>query len=164
MSKTYKSKLKFIIQKTFLAFKDVIAHHDSYFNDVAFTGSAEIEPFTRIIGVPQITIGDNFYINCNCHLLGNIQIGSNVMIGPQTIIWSRDHGIKKNMNMSDQSHVNDKVIIGDDVWIGANVTILKGVNIGKGVVIGAGSVVTKSIPDYSIAVGNPVKIIKQRHE
>jgi len=52
--------------------------------------------------------------------------------------------------------------IGNDVWIANNVTILSGVNIGDGSIIGASAVVTKDIPPYSIAVGNPIKIIKYR--
>ena len=56
---------------------------------------------------------------------------------------------------------NDTVI-GNDVWIGKNALILGGVNIGNGVVIGAGSVVSKDIPPYAIAVGNPIKIIRYR--
>ena len=55
-----------------------------------------------------------------------------------------------------------KIIIEDDVWIGMNSLILSGVKIGKGAVIGAGSVVSKHIPPYAIAVGNPCKVIKYR--
>lgn len=55
------------------------------------------------------------------------------------------------------------VIINEDVWIGVNVTLLCGVNIGRGAIIGAGSVVTKSIPPYTIAVGNPCKVIKYKY-
>lgn len=54
------------------------------------------------------------------------------------------------------------VNIGHDVWVGQNVLILSGVTIGSGSVIGAGSVVTKDIPPYAIAVGNPAKVIKFR--
>lgn len=53
------------------------------------------------------------------------------------------------------------VSIGDGCWIGEKVCILPGVTIGKKCIIGAGSVVIKSIPDYSIAAGNPAKVIKQ---
>jgi len=52
--------------------------------------------------------------------------------------------------------------IGNDVWIGHGATILSGVTIGDGAIVGANAVVAKDIPAYSIAVGNPVKIIKKR--
>ena len=54
------------------------------------------------------------------------------------------------------------VTIEDDVWIGSNSVILSGVTIGRGSVIGAGSIVTKDIPRYSIAVGNPAKVTRKR--
>lgn len=55
----------------------------------------------------------------------------------------------------------EPITIGDDCWLGANVTVLPGVTIGKGCTIGAGAVVQKSIPDYSVAVGVPAKVIKK---
>ena len=55
-----------------------------------------------------------------------------------------------------------KIKIEDDVWIGSNVIILPNINIGKGSIIGAGSVVTKNIPEYSVAVGVPARVIKNR--
>jgi acetyltransferase-like isoleucine patch superfamily enzyme len=57
---------------------------------------------------------------------------------------------------------NGGVVIGNDVWIGHGVTILSGVTIGDGAVIGTLSVVAKDIPPYSVAVGNPCKVVKQR--
>ena len=56
---------------------------------------------------------------------------------------------------------NNLITVGDNCWIGEKTTILPGVNIGKGCVIGAMSVVTKDIPDYSIAAGNPARVIKR---
>ena len=53
------------------------------------------------------------------------------------------------------------VNIGDNCWIGGSVTILPGVTIGDGCTIGAGSVVVKDIPSYSVAVGNPAKVIRK---
>lgn len=67
------------------------------------------------------------------------------------------------MKWGDKLPENDQdVIIEDGVWIGCNVTILKGVTIGRGAVVGAGSLVTKDVPPYAIAVGNPAKVIKSR--
>jgi acetyltransferase-like isoleucine patch superfamily enzyme len=58
--------------------------------------------------------------------------------------------------------VTTKVItISDDVWIGANSVITAGVTVGKHSVIGAGSVVTKDIPAYAVAAGNPAKVLKK---
>ncbi|MDD4150740.1 MAG: DapH/DapD/GlmU-related protein, partial [Bacteroidales bacterium] len=64
-------------------------------------------------------------------------------------------------NIRKLGHICEPVIIGDNVWVGSNVTILPGVSIGDNVVIGAGTVVTKTILNNAIAVGNPAKIIKQ---
>ena len=52
--------------------------------------------------------------------------------------------------------------IENDVWIGANAVILKGIKVSNGAIIGAGSVVTKDVPPYAIAVGNPAKVLKYR--
>ena len=52
------------------------------------------------------------------------------------------------------------VAIGDDVWLGARVIVLKGVTIGDGAIVGAGSVVTRDIPPWSIAGGQPAKVIR----
>lgn len=75
----------------------------------------------------------------------------------------RDHGLRKDALIREQPHTKKPIRIGDDVWIGANVTILKGVCIGKGAVVGAGSVVTRDIPEYAVAVGNPAKVIRYRN-
>ncbi|WP_406683883.1 CatB-related O-acetyltransferase [Seonamhaeicola sp. MEBiC1930] len=55
------------------------------------------------------------------------------------------------------------ITIGNDVWIGMGTYIMPGVNIGNGVTIGANSVVTKDVPDYSVVVGAPAKVIKLKH-
>jgi acetyltransferase-like isoleucine patch superfamily enzyme len=60
--------------------------------------------------------------------------------------------------------VKKPIIIGSDVWIGANCTIIGGVKIGKCSIIGANSFVNKDIPDYSLAYGSPVQIIKDLRE
>jgi len=60
-----------------------------------------------------------------------------------------------------QKVVTKQIVIKDSVWIGANCVVTAGVTIGKHAIIGAGSVVTKNIPDYSVAVGNPARVIKK---
>ena len=64
--------------------------------------------------------------------------------------------------MKDYNTTKGNVIIKNDVWIGMNSIILSGVTIGNGAVIAAGSVVTKDIPDYAVAAGNPARVIKYR--
>lgn len=118
-----------------------------------------------------LKIGDNVQINDFVHIAAakNVEIGNNVLIASKIFISDICHGEYTDIeNMSDPNeHPNDRklsakpVIIHDDVWIGEMVSILPGVEIGKGSIIGANSVVTKSIPDYSIAAGNPAKVIKQ---
>lgn len=162
MSKNIKNKIIQYFKKITLKRRGIYIYNNCTINGVIFEGKAIIEPYCRLIGDPIITIGNNFYMNAVCHILGDIIIGNNVMIGPQTIIWGRDHGIKKNELMRVQERIRLPIEIGNDVWIGAHVTILKGVTIGDGAVIGAGSVVNKNIPSYAIAAGNPAIIINYR--
>jgi acetyltransferase-like isoleucine patch superfamily enzyme len=109
----------------------------------------------------NIEIGNNTVINRNTYLDGRVslKIGNNVNITHQTLIQTLTHDPQN----CDFVCLCKPVIIEDHVWIGARAIILPGVTIGEGAVIGAGSVVTKSIAPYSIAVGNPAKVIKTRN-
>lgn len=112
----------------------------------------------------RVRIGDCSGIGEKCLVQGNVKIGNHVMMGPEVIIYTQNHRFDRiDITMDEQGFSDEKaVIIEDDVWIGARVIILPGVTIGKGSVIGAGSVVTKTIPEYSIAVGNPAVVKKNR--
>ncbi len=68
------------------------------------------------------------------------------------------HDIKTNWR--EQGFSVSPVILEDNVWVGANCVVLPGVTIGRNSIVGAGSVVTKNIPPYSLAVGNPARVIK----
>ena len=110
----------------------------------------------------NIFIGNNFMGNFNLTILDvkEVYIGNNVMIGPNTTITTVGHPITpkgRRIHLAQASTIK----IGNDVWLGANVTILPGVTIGNNVVIGAGAVVNKDIPDNSLAVGVPAKVIKE---
>lgn len=94
---------------------------------------------------------------------GGVEIGSNVIMGPGCIIHSANHKFDRtDIPIRLRGYIKAQVRIEDDCWLGANVIVLPGVTIGKGSVIGAGSVVTESIPPYSVAVGNPAKVVRSR--
>lgn len=112
-----------------------------------------------------MSVSDNTWIGQNCYLhsAGGIKIGKNVGIGPSVKIltsYHKDQGIETPILFSKLEF--KKVIIEDDADIGIGTIILPGVRIGKGVQIGAGSVVTKSIPDYTVAFGSPAKVVRDR--
>ncbi len=109
----------------------------------------------------NISVGSNFYANFNMVVLDEAEVsfGDNVFIGPNCGFYTAGHPldpIERNKGLE----FARPIIIGNNVWIGANVTVLPGVTIGNNCTIGAGSVVTKDIPENTIAVGNPCKVIK----
>lgn len=115
----------------------------------------------------KLIIGNNCGFSSVCIWAHkSINIGNNVNLGADTIIMDSDaHSLsfldRRNINQDLLNKKNKNIIIGDDVLIGTRCIILKGVTIGKRSVIGSGSIVTKDIPDDSIAVGNPAKVIKK---
>lgn len=110
------------------------------------------------------SIGCNSGVGRSCEINNGVTIGDNVMMGPEVLIYTQNHCTSNsNIPMRTQGMAEIRPdIIEDDVWIGARVCILPGVTIGKGSVIGACAVVSKSIPRYSVAVGNPAKVVKTR--
>lgn len=115
-------------------------------------------------------IGENVRLNELVHIAAYecVKIGTNSAIGAKSFISDLNHGDFSGETPFDITIPHAKrtlsskpVIIGENVWIGESVCILPGVTIGDGAVIGALSNVTKSIPAYSIAVGNPARVIKQ---
>ena len=104
-------------------------------------------------------IGDNCCIQpgvifdySHCWL---IKIGNNVTIAPQAYLLAHDASTKKINNYSKVSSIT----IEDNVFIGARAVIMPGVTIGKNSIVAAGSIVTKSIPEGTVAAGNPAKVI-----
>lgn len=140
--------------------------------------------------VRDSNIGENVQFNRR-NIIENSVIGRYTYTGANTIIKSADVGsfcsMSWNISMTGNQHDytrltghpfsclvsfgfveknipldKRRICVGNDVWIGANACILPGIQIGDGAVIGGGCVVTKDIPPYAIAVGNPAKIIKYR--
>ena len=116
---------------------------------------------------PQILIGKDVRINSTCHIgaINKIRIGNSCLLGSHVMIIDHSHGkstwedIEKHPSERDL-YSKGEVVIGDRCWLGENVCILPGVHIGVGCIIGANAVVTKDIPDYSVAAGNPAKVVK----
>lgn len=129
-----------------------------------------IGPNSLIYPVRHMSFGDNVFIGRNVTISASqsgrspIRIGNDVMIAQRCMIIGGNHGMQRtDIPMNSQGEGRQGAIeIGDDVWIGAGTIILSPVTIGRGSVIGAGSVVTKAIPEYSVAVGNPARVIKSR--
>lgn len=113
----------------------------------------------------QIAIDNGLKIGKNCEIKGEviidpghcwlIEIGNDVTIAPRCHILAHDASTKRHLGYT----VIGRVSIGNNVFIGANSVILPNVHIGEGSVIGAGSIVTKDVPAWSVAAGNPARVI-----
>ena len=110
----------------------------------------------------NIEVGENFYANYNLTILdvGKVTLGKNVQIAPNVSIYTAGHPVHPDTRNSGFEY-GKEVTIGDNVWLGGNTVVCPGVHIGNNVVIGSGSVVTKDIPDWSIAAGNPCRVIRR---
>lgn len=133
------------------------------FNRFELGKQSIIEDFVTVNnGVGNVIIGNNTMIGIGSVIIGPVSIGNHVMLAQNIVVSGLNHGYEDPaIPPSLQKELKKQIVISDDVWIGANCVITAGITIGKHVVVGAGSVVTKSIPDYCVAVGNPAKIIKQ---
>jgi acetyltransferase-like isoleucine patch superfamily enzyme len=151
-------------------------------NSSGSAGSIEIGASTVVLGTlcvfcegARIKLGEMSYVGpgSNVMAMESIQIGSRVQISHDVNIYDNNsHSLSASARFEHmrtilkQGHPA-KVVdvematieICDDAWIGFGSTILKGVRIGRGAIVGAGTMVTKSVPDYSIVVGNPQRVI-----
>lgn len=109
-----------------------------------------------------IRLGEHVFVNANCTFLdgGYITIGAHTLVGPCVQIYTPQHPMDYVERRTPKEYAYP-VTIGKDCWIGGGAVICPGVTIGDRCIIGAGSVVTKSIPDDSVAVGNPAKVIRK---
>ena len=114
---------------------------------------------------PQLVIENMVCLNRNVHIgcINRITIGQGTLIGSNVLITDHSHGEKEyELPLSYRPlYSKGPVEIGKNVWIGENICILPDVTIGDNCIIGAGSIVTRSIPENSIAVGNPARVVKQ---
>jgi acetyltransferase-like isoleucine patch superfamily enzyme len=133
------------------------------FNHFALGDDSTIEDFCTINnGVGAVVIGDRCRIGMSNVLIGPVTIGNDVIMAQNIVMSGLNHGYEDILLPPHNQPVTKKTItIGDEVWIGANAVVVAGVTIGKHAIVAAGSVVTKDVPAYSVAAGNPARVIKQ---
>jgi len=113
-------------------------------------------------GSGAVLIGDRVRIGAGSTVIGPVTMGSGSGLGQHVFVSGFNHGYADaSKNSSVQPLVVKDTVIEEDAHIGANAVVLAGVRIGKRSQVGAGSVVTKDIPPFSIAAGNPARVIKR---
>ncbi len=133
------------------------------FRKFSLGAHSTIEDFSTINnGVGDVIIGNHTLVGMGNVIIGPVSIGNDVILAQNIVISGLNHDYSDPLvPIHSQKIITAPIVIEDDCWIAANAVITAGVTIGKHSVIAAGAVVTKDIPAYSVAVGNPAKVIKQ---
>jgi len=133
------------------------------FNRFSIGNNSMIEDFTTVNnGVGAVEIGENSLVGLGNVIIGPVKIGNNVILAQNIVASGLNHNYSDVLQPIHKQGVSvAPITIEDDCWIGSNSVITAGVTIGKHSVIAAGAVVTKDVPPYSVAVGNPSRIIKK---
>ena len=113
----------------------------------------------------NISVGDDFFCNCNCVFLdcAPITIGHRAQIAPAVQIYTAEHPLDRASRAAFWESARP-VTIGDDVWIGGGAILLPGITVGDGAVIGAGAVVTRDVQMNAVVVGNPARVVRWTQE
>lgn len=156
-----------LIKELFYKFGYFIHDHVAPRAQMHTNGNPRIHPTASLRCGYNIYLGKNSRINQYCCVWASenskIIIGDNILMGPGVKLFSSNYSkTDTELPMILQPFVEKDIVIGNDVWLGANSVIVAGVKIGDGSIIAAGSVVTKDIPEYVMAGGNPAKPIKSR--
>lgn len=145
-------------------------------SNIVIGSNCEINGTILAEGIGKVSIGQYTTIRFRSivHAINRIEIGNYVIISNNvTIMDNNNHPVspQARIEMSKSGFYSDlwsckhssnaPIIIEDNVWIGEKATILKGVRIGKGSIVALGAIVTKDVPPYSIAAGNPARVVKQ---
>ncbi len=128
---------------------------------------SSLSPTTSLRNGERINIGECCHIGERCSLwagdsTGLIDIGDNVSLAPDVFITASDYQFRKGIPFRHQPKRDRDIIIGNGVWLGTKVIVTAGVTIGDGCIVAAGAVVTKDLPENSVAGGIPAKVIKTR--
>lgn len=175
IKRALKNKLRSASFLIFPEFKNVLKYSHNIVKSKTYLGKhCKVYPSSRL---SNTLIGNYTYVSENSVINNTIigkfcSIGANFMAGrglhptngisthPMFYSTAKQNG--KSITINNKIEEFKPITIGNDVFIGMNVTVLDGVSIGDGAIIGAGAVVSKDIPPYAIAVGNPIEIKKYR--
>ena len=133
-------------------------------SDVSISRFAHIVPEAR----RRIMIGAGSTIQDNCRIYGDVTVGPRCIFAPNVFVSSGTHAFDTlpHLPIQEQDRLapvaSRPIRIFADCWFGINSVLMPGINIGRGCVVGANSVVTADLPPYSVAVGNPAKVVRQR--
>lgn len=122
-----------------------------------------IEDFSTINnGVGAVKIGNQVRVGLGNTLIGPVTIKDDVRLAQNVVLSGLNHNYEDiSQPIHAQGVSTAEIIIKESTWIGANAVVVAGVTIGKHCIVAGGSVVTKDIPPYSVAVGNPARVVKQ---
>tara|TARA_B100000029_G_scaffold467429_1_gene503675 strand:- start:1799 stop:2266 length:468 start_codon:yes stop_codon:yes gene_type:complete len=126
--------------------------------------SAGMGPKQELLSDRIVQIGNRVLIGRGSSIVGHFQITieDDVFFGPNVYVTDQNHGFEDlTIPIGKQSMPEEPVRIGAGSWIGTNTVVLPGVTIGTHVAVGAGSIVTSDLPDNSVAVGSPARVIQQ---
>ena len=137
---------------------DILPNHH-----FAMGAASVIEDFSIINnGLGDVQIGAHVFIGASNVIIGPVAIDDHVMTAQHVVFSGMNHGIKDGtVPYRYQPCTVEQITVGEGSWIGANAVILPGVQIGRFCVIAAGSVVSRNVPEYHMAAGNPAVLIKQ---
>lgn len=126
-----------------------------------------LAPNISIRNGERISVGAGAEVGERCSLwagdsTGRITIGESALFGPDVYVTASNYAFEEPGPVMDQPKHESDVLIGPDTWLGKGVIVLPGTTIGAGCVVGAGSVVSRSLPPWSVAVGSPARVVRQR--
>lgn len=131
-------------------------------NGFELGSNSTIEDFSTVNnGVGPVKIGDRTRIGLGNTIIGPVTIGNDVRLAQNIVLSGLNHNYEDvSQPIHAQGVSTATIVVKEETWIGANAVVVAGVTIGKHCIIAGGSVVTKDIPDYSVAVGNPARVVK----
>ncbi len=133
------------------------------FNTFNLGANSTIEDFATVNnGVGPVIIGQNTLVGIGNVVIGPVTLGNDIILAQNIVISGLNHSYEDiGIPIHHQRVTTRPIVIEDECWIGANVVITAGVTIGKHAVVAGGAVVTGDIPPYTVAAGNPARVIKK---